>query len=40
MVNELDDFLASSDIIVANRWHDDLAAVPHKVYSRDVFGDS
>jgi hypothetical protein len=34
MVNELDDFLASSDIIVANRWHDDLAAVWY--YSNNV----
>lgn len=40
IVNGLSDFLASSDIIVANRWHEDLVSVKHKVYSRDVFGDS
>lgn len=38
--NDLADFLASCDVIVANRLHADLDTVKDKVYSRDVFGDS
>ena len=40
MVADLEAFLAHNALIVANRWHDDLATVKDKVYSRDVFGDS
>lgn len=40
VVADLDTFLARNALIVANRWHDDLATVREKVYSRDVFGDS
>ena len=30
-------FCTASDVIVANRWHDDLAEVRDKVYTRDLF---
>lgn len=40
VVADLEAFLAHNALIVANRWHDDLATVKDKVYSRDVFGDS
>ncbi|MBW3086720.1 UDP-glucose 6-dehydrogenase [Austwickia sp. TVS 96-490-7B] len=38
VVRDLDDFTTRSDVIVANRWHDDLADVREKVYTRDLFG--
>lgn len=38
--NDLSDFLAGCDVIVANRLHEELESVKDKVYSRDVFGDS
>ena len=40
VVNDLASFLQTSDVIVANRLHPELAHVEAKVYSRDVFGDS
>ena len=40
VVNDLASFLETSDVIVANRLHPELAHVEAKVYSRDVFGDS
>lgn len=35
--NNLQEFLSSSDIILANRTSDNLKGVEHKVFSRDVF---
>ncbi|WP_066801865.1 nucleotide sugar dehydrogenase [Moraxella oblonga] len=40
VIKELADFKSKPDIIVANRKSDELAEVEHKVYTRDIFGDS
>jgi UDPglucose 6-dehydrogenase len=37
VVNDLDDFLRRSDLILANRWDESLAEVKDKVYTRDLF---
>ncbi len=37
VTHDLDSFKARCDIIVANRWSDDLADVAEKVYTRDLF---
>lgn len=38
--HNLMDFLATSDVILANRMHSDLDGVKTKVYTRDLFGDN
>lgn len=38
--NELNEFLESSDVILANRMHTDLDKVKTKVYTRDLFGEN
>jgi len=37
VVRSLDEFLAKSDVIVANRYDSELDAVKEKVYTRDIF---
>lgn len=37
LVNDLASFKAEADVIVANRWDDDIMEVEEKVFSRDLF---
>ncbi|MCU7837316.1 MAG: nucleotide sugar dehydrogenase [gamma proteobacterium symbiont of Taylorina sp.] len=38
VINDLDEFKSTSDVIVANRKNDNLSDVLEKVYTRDIFG--
>jgi UDPglucose 6-dehydrogenase len=40
VVNDLEQFKAESDVIVANRITGDIVSVSGKLYSRDLFGQN
>lgn len=40
LCNDLNIFLATSDVILANRMHEDLNDVKVKIYTRDLFGEN
>jgi UDPglucose 6-dehydrogenase len=37
VIRSLDDFKKQSDVIIANRYNDDLADVVEKIFTRDLF---
>lgn len=40
VIKFLDDFKAMADVIVANRYSDELSDMPAKLFTRDIFGDN
>ena len=40
MLNDVNEFILKSDLIVANRMSDDLRHVQHKIFTRDIFGEN
>ena len=37
VIRDLVEFKEASDVILANRYHDDIKDVPEKVYTRDLY---
>jgi UDPglucose 6-dehydrogenase len=40
ILNDVNEFILKSDLIVANRMSDDLSHVQHKIFTRDIFGEN
>ena len=40
IVNNLDHFIKNSQLIIANRIHEELLPVKDKVFTRDIFGNN
>ena len=40
ILNDVNEFILKSDIIVANRMSDELRYVQHKIFTRDIFGEN
>lgn len=37
VICDLDEFKSACDVVIANRWHDELSDIEYKVYTRDLF---
>lgn len=40
ILNDVNEFILKSDIILANRMSDELKYVQHKIFTRDIFGEN
>lgn len=40
ILNDINEFILKSDIIVANRMSDELRCAQHKIFTRDIFGEN
>jgi UDPglucose 6-dehydrogenase len=40
ILNDVNEFILKSELIVANRMSDDLSHVQHKIFTRDIFGEN
>lgn len=40
ILNDVNEFILKSDIVVANRTSDELRSVQNKIFTRDIFGEN
>jgi UDPglucose 6-dehydrogenase len=40
VIKDLNEFIAESDLVVANRMSNDLKDIHYKVFTRDIFGEN